>query len=135
MARRARRPLDEEASKMIKANDEEYGKKIGYFESLNARTDLEPAGRFAVAKAGENILQTPVADIYVIVKGEGAVTVNGSNVLKPREEYIDGIRVYKHRCVEQSPAGQKGGIRSLEIEEGSEYKFATFSITTGGRLW
>lgn len=137
MARRtvAVNPMDEEAAKMVKYHDG-GGKRLGYFESLNARTDLKPAQGFRIAKADEEILPTPVAELYLIVKGgEAVVTVNGSHVLKPVKEYVDGIREYSCRNIVQTPAGQKGGIYSLKISEGAAFKYSTFSISTGGRLW
>lgn len=134
MAKRTQKPLDEVAAKMVKYHDEDEGKKLGYFESLNARGDLRPAEGYRVAKADEELLPTPVYELYLIVKGEAVVTVNGQE-LKPRAKYADGIREYMTRSKIQTPAGQKPGLRSLKISEGAEFKIKTFSISTGGNIW
>lgn len=109
-------------------------KKVGYFESTNARLGLSPADGFRVAKADEEILPRPVAEVYVITKGEGAVTVNGSKILKPLKVYADGVREYSQRITAQTPDGQRPGILSLKIEEGTEFKFKVTTIPTGGAL-
>lgn len=95
-------------------------KKLGYFESLNRRDNLQPSGAFATAGPDTELLDRPALHVYIITQSPATIIINGGYKLQPRHIYADGIHEYECDRVEiRRPAE----IRSVRISEGTAYKY------------
>lgn len=108
-------------------------KKVGYFESQNARPDMRH-GEFKTAGPEEELLERPAAFVHIITQGPARIVMNGTTQLVPKKTYGDGVCEYNIKSIAQTPEGRRPGILSLKIEEGALYKCVIESVPAGN-VW
>jgi len=77
---------------------------------------------YAVAGPDAELLCAPHSHLWVQIKGEGDLYINGNRV-EPERVYQSGVKDYYAEYIGQSNAGKFPAINSAKVSEGALFKF------------